>query len=130
MKQNIKNITQTYCPICFNKLMLGVENGKIPQGLCYTIKGKFYKRDMKSTEKANELHLHIDKTNVISVVNPITFKRKLLPHTRLKLNNKMAKVRYLDEYSKMTKYNMWECSNSDCYYYKCIDEVEYDFRTK
>lgn len=126
---NIKNLRQTYCPICFNKLKLAYSDGEISQGLCYTIKGNFYKRNIKRTEKATELHFPRYLKQIVNKISPLTFK-KSLDKTRLKINNKMMRLQYVDEFSKLIRYSMWECSNQNCIYYICLDEMENSYGRK
>ncbi len=130
MLKDIKNLTQTYCPFCFNKLTFHHSKTKIPHGICYTIKGNFYKRDIRKTEKASNINFSYSDNLLVKKVSSISLKKNTIPSVRLKLKNKMAKVMYMSEYSKESSYTAWECTNKDCYYYKFIDDIEYDYTGK
>jgi hypothetical protein len=129
-KVNIKNLRETYCPLCYRKLRLGYFDGEIPIGVFLTYKKQIYKRQIKKTDKATDLSFpNVNSKRPIYKVNAVSWKKQP-DNSRALLNNAMFKYRYLHDYSKMTKYSFWECSNDDCFYYKCIDEIEYDFIRK
>lgn len=128
-KINLKNLTQTYCPICFSKLKIGTVS-TIPQGMCITLNGKVYKRSIKKIEKSNEKWFDYYTSNCTAVKVGVNSLENVFPLQRLKLNNKMFQTRYMEKQSLMINYTFWECMNDDCYYYKCIDEVKSDYIEK
>lgn len=124
--KNIKNLTQTYCPLCFKKLVLRFLDGSIPQGMIHTIKGNFYKREIIKTEKGNVIFFcGYNKKKVVNKIYQLSASKNHIKSLRLKLNNKMCNFIYSEKHSKFIKYSMWECSDDNCFYFKCIDEVNY-----
>lgn len=127
MKINLKNLTQTCCPICYCKLKI-VDKDCIPLGDCFTINGLFYKKDIKKTDKGTNYYFATED-NIIYKTAPFSHKANYTT-ARLKLNNRMAERVYLHDKSEMVKYTIWNCVNEKCRFYKAIDEIEYDFTGK
>ena len=125
MKINLKNLTQRYCPLCYSKLKI-ISVGQMPQGMFITCGDLFIKREIKKTDKSSDYFFAKNPHQIINKVSPTSYKNAY-PIKRLKLNNKMHHIRYIDEKYIMTKYTIWQCLSVNCNYYKAIDEVEYDF---
>lgn len=127
IKKNLKNLTATYCPFCFNKLKIERSDVYIPYSSAFSIKNNYYKQDIKKVDKASDILFSRNLKKTVDFVNMFNFKPKYFNRIRLKLNNKMTENSFNESQPKQITYSMWSCINKSCDYYRIIDEIEYDY---